>query len=97
MSLHHLSYQSTALLSVSDDAMQELLAKSRAYNTAHEVSGMLMYRDGQFVQVLEGEESVLRALYDKIRRDPRHTDVVKLVDEPLARRKFGAWAMAYRQ
>ncbi|MBD2767550.1 BLUF domain-containing protein [Hymenobacter sp. BT664] len=96
MPLHHLSYQSTALLSVSDTVMQDLLAKSRTYNTAHEVSGMLLYRDGQFVQVLEGEESVVRALYEKIRRDPRHTDVVKLADEPLTQRKFGAWAMAYR-
>jgi hypothetical protein len=97
MPLHHLSYQSTALLSVSKATMQNLLAKSRAYNLAHEVSGMLLYRNGQFVQVLEGEEPVLRALYEKIRRDPRHTDVAVLVDEPLAKRKFGSWAMAYRQ
>ncbi|WP_046243805.1 BLUF domain-containing protein, partial [Hymenobacter terrenus] len=96
MSLHYLSYQSVALQPFSDEALQDLLAKARVYNIAHQVSGMLLYRDGQFVQVLEGEEDVLRELYTKIQRDPRHTNVVTLVDEPLPQRKFSAWSMAYR-
>jgi hypothetical protein len=97
MSLHRLSYQSNALLPITGEAMQELLAKARDFNAAHGISGMLLYRDGQFVQVLEGEEAVLRTLYGKIQKDPRHTDVVTLTDEPLDQRKFGAWSMAYRQ
>ena len=96
MPLHVLSYQSIALHPLSDAQMRGLLAKARTFNTVHQISGLLLYRQGQFTQVLEGEEAVLRALYEKIERDPRHTNLVKLSDAPLAQRNFGAWAMAYR-
>lgn len=96
MSLHQISYQSTARQFLTDDDLQDLLAKARVYNAAHHISGMLLCRGGQFVQVLEGEEAVLRALYEKIKVDPRHSDLRLLVDEPLAQRQFGLWTMAYR-
>jgi hypothetical protein len=66
------------------------------YNAAHHISGMLLYRDGKFMQVLEGEETALWLLYSKILHDPRHTDIVMLADEPLPQRGFAAWSMAYR-
>ena len=90
MPLHHLIYQSTAQLAFTDDDLRALLEKARAFNSAHRISGVLLYHEGQFVQVLEGDEAVLRPLYDRIRRDARHTHVVKLADAPLPQRNFGA-------
>ena len=97
MPLHLLRYQSTAQLSLTDKDLQALLTKARAFNKLNQISGMLLYRAGQFVQVLEGEEDVLRSLYNKIACDPRHTNVLKLADEPLHQRGFAGWSMAYRQ
>lgn len=96
MPLHHLIYQSTATKPFSETDLRELLAEARNFNSNHEVSGVLLYNDGQFLQVLEGTESVLRPLYEKIRRDRRHTHVVKLTDAPLVQRNFGTWSMAFR-
>jgi hypothetical protein len=96
MPLHCLRYQSTALQPLSTRDLEGLLCKARAFNSAHQISGMLLYREGKFLQVLEGEENTLRELYAKILHDPRHAEITVLSDEPLAQRSFAAWAMAYR-
>lgn len=96
MALHHLIYQSTARLPFSDEDLRALLTKARAFNSAHHISGVLLYHDKQFVQVLEGEETVLLELYDNILHDPRHIHIVKLADAFLAQRSFGEWSMAFR-
>jgi len=61
----------------------------------HSVSGMLLYVDGSFFQVLEGEEATLEALYQKIVADPRHARVTRIIQEPIARRDFGQWTMGF--
>ena len=52
-----------------------------------------MVSDGVFVQTLEGAEDEVRELFDVIRGDSRH-DQVKLVQQTVAPRTFGRWAMA---
>lgn len=96
MPLHHLIYQSTAVSSFSDQDLHDLLAEARSFNAAHDVTGVLLYHDKQFLQVLEGTESVLQPLYEKIRGDRRHTHLVKLADAPLVQRNFAEWSMAFR-
>ena len=95
MSLHHIVYLSTAVQQMSDAELQELLTQARSFNLAHRVTGVLLYHEGQFVQVMEGEEAVVRSLYENIRRDARHNNVVKLADKNLASRSFGDWSMAF--
>jgi hypothetical protein len=57
---------------------------------------MLLYKGGNFLQVLEGpEEGVLR-LYQKISRDPRHGDVMLLTKEPIQERQFPDWSMGFQ-
>ena len=57
---------------------------------------MLLYKDGCFMQALEGEEPVVKALYAKICRDPRHHRIIPLIHEPIAERYFPDSAMAFR-
>ncbi|WP_324672126.1 BLUF domain-containing protein [Hymenobacter sp. GOD-10R] len=96
MALHHIIYQSTAIRPMADTELQELLTQARSFNAAHEITGVLLYHNTQFVQVLEGEEEVISALYEHIRADLRHTSVIKLADSPLTNRNFGDWSMAFR-
>ena len=96
MALHHIIYQSTALRSMSDADLQEILVQARSFNAAHDITGVLLYHNDQFVQVLEGDEAAISPLYERIRVDARHTSVVKLADAPLATRNFGDWSMAFR-
>ena len=72
-----------------------LLAQSRARNAAAGLTGMLLYNGGNFMQVLEGPEEAVNALYAKIGRDPRHSGLMTLLRGPLAARQFADWSMAF--
>jgi hypothetical protein len=91
-----LLYLSSAVTKFSDLELMELLAKARENNARLGVTGMLLYHDGNFLQVLEGNEAVVRPLFEKISQDPRHKSVVNLIEKPLVERQFGEWSMAFR-
>ncbi len=78
-------------------ALLGLLAKSRASNAARGVTGQLLHKDGNFMQLIEGEEAVVRALFQKIKRDPRHGGVIVLLDHQVPDREFSDWSMAFRE
>ena len=89
-------YTSTAIESFSRADLTELLKGSVQRNTRAGITGLLLYYDGTFMQTLEGEESVVIALFAKISRDPRHHHVIPLVHGPITRRDFSDSAMAFR-
>ena len=93
--LFSLTYSSTAVVPFGDDELARLLESSRVANVGTDLSGLLLYRGGRFLQVLEGPESAVRDAIDRIRRDPRHRDVRILVSEPVEERRFPDWTMGY--
>ena len=56
---------------------------------------MLLYAEGSFFQVLEGEADVVDALYAKIELDQRHDHVTLIIREPIAKRHFNDWTMGF--
>ncbi|MEQ1933623.1 MAG: BLUF domain-containing protein [Fimbriimonadaceae bacterium] len=95
MDLSHLIYVSASTqekLEFKD--IEKLLHGCRTSNAKADVTGMLIFRDGAFFQVLEGDRSVLEALFEKIGRDARHRRVIKLIAEPIPERNFSDWSMA---
>lgn len=97
MSLYSLVYVSSATKDFTDHDLQGLLKLAREKNAGLGVTGMLLYRDGFFMQALEGEESALDSLYNTIKRDPRHQDVLVVYKKPLKERKFGTWTMGFNK
>ncbi|KTR96114.1 hypothetical protein NS220_03295 [Microbacterium testaceum] len=93
--LRSVTYSSTAASDFGERELDELLASSRAANLSRDLSGMLLFRGNRFLQVLEGPESLVRELIDRIRRDPRHRDMRVLVDEEIEQRRFADWTMGY--
>jgi hypothetical protein len=96
MALHHLIYLSRATEPLSDHDLQALLAQARQNNSARHITGVLVYGNGQFAQIIEGEERVLQELYDCLLLDPRHAQVTKFADKAIAQRSFGEWSMAFQ-
>ncbi|MDD5391962.1 MAG: BLUF domain-containing protein [Thiothrix sp.] len=90
-----LVYASSADELFSQAELLELLAKARENNTRLGVSGMLLYKDGNFMQVLEGEEQTVRALYTKISHDLRHRGLLTLLQGEQAERQFPDWSMGF--
>ncbi len=93
MSLHQLVYLSQSTHKMSKEDLLALLKQAKANNAAIDVTGSLFYNGGWFMQVLEGSEATLTALYDKITNDPRHHDTRLLYKEPAAYRTFVRWSM----
>jgi hypothetical protein len=77
------------------DDLQELLDHSRRSNAANGITGALVYTDGIFLQILEGDEDRLNDLMTKIRQDVRHENVVVLQAGEVPTAVFGSWKMAY--
>lgn len=91
--LVRLLYASRALPTIDQTALQAILRQSKAHNPAQGVTGVLCFSEGIFLQVLEGGRSAVNRLYQRIVRDPRHTDVELLCFEEIAERRFAGWSM----
>ena len=90
-----ITYTSSASRPFSDGDLATLLMNSRATNRRHGLTGLLLHRDGRFLQVLEGETDAVRQRYALIAADPRHGELVRVAEEDLAERRFPDWSMAY--
>lgn len=95
-SLSLLAYTSIANHYMSHQELIDLLAVCRENNSHADVTGMLLYLEGCFFQVLEGEPDKIEALYEKISKDKRHHSVMKLTFEPPVERGFANWTMGYQ-
>lgn len=91
--LVRLIYVSRAHQPLSPEALATLMKSSRAYNTDAGITGVLMYADGVFLQLLEGGRAAVNTLYNRITRDSRHHDVVLLSYADVGERRFAGWAM----
>ena len=88
-------YTSSAIKPFSEDQLIALLQKSRTNNAPLGITGMLLYKNGEFMQVLEGEENAVRSLSKRIAADPRHTNFKVLMDRPCTDREFPDWSMGF--
>lgn len=93
--LYSLIYRSQASRAVHEVTLPPLLRKARLHNERTRLGGLLLYANGEFMQVLEGPEPALSQLYARIQADPRHFAVRTLAYGPIAERAFPDWRMAY--
>ena len=93
--LTQMVYISKEVHKFTDEELVDLLKKSRQNNVALGITGMLLYKSGKFLQVLEGETDVVEQLFDRIRNDPRHHAFIPLSIVPVKQREFGDWSMAF--
>lgn len=94
--LHSLIYVSRACRPFPTNELHSLQAKALEANRAAGISGCLLYQDGQFMQLLEGQRETILALYERIRRDPRHDNLRLVMEAPVKRRIFRDWGLILR-
>lgn len=95
--MHHIIYISRASSQLTPMELIALLLQARDKNARENITGALVYGNGQFMQVIEGEEAALTTLYERILADSRHRDVFKLADKAITERSFLNWSMAFRE
>ncbi len=71
-----------------------ILKTAMVFNRVNQITGVLCQGDGFFLQMLEGERSVINQLYGRIARDSRHKDVELVKFEEITQRKYSQWSMA---
>ncbi len=103
--MHSLIYISVAPKVVAEETLFEILEQSRISNKARDITGCLAYIEGtikgeyhcRFIQILEGPESEVISLFDKIKQDSRHTDVSLIKAGVIEKRNFGSWEMGFEK
>ncbi|WP_299189278.1 BLUF domain-containing protein [uncultured Aquimarina sp.] len=86
-----ISYVSTVDPSLSDDDMEKLFDFVKLKNNNLKITGILMYSDGNFLQVLEGKKDLIDSLFLKIKQDARHYNIIKIFDRAIVNPCFSRY------
>ena len=95
--LHCLVYLSASHPDLTEDDLEQILKFARKNNESLNITGVLIYGEGSFIQVLEGEKETVNQLYKHIRRDSRHFNLIKLLSMPIDERSFPKWRMGFKR
>lgn len=93
--LQRIVYVSRAVYALKDSELNDILATARPFNRQAGITGVLFYKNGSFLQVLEGDSERLHALLSRIKRDRRHTRMRIVSTLPIAEREFADWEMGF--
>lgn len=93
--LIHLIYCSAASHALSTEELQNIINVARRKNEKVDITGILLYSDKSFFQVLEGKEKDVNQLFDLISRDSRHLQITTIIKEKIPKREFAEWTMGF--
>lgn len=94
MSLCRLLYISSAVRDFDPDEVQLLVSAASQRNADNDLTGLLIYHDGSFLQVLEGPSETVEASYARIMQNWRHHNATVLLRETVETRAFPDFSMA---
>ena len=95
--LRQLIYISRATRVLTDEEAEALVNRAASNNRKQGITGALLYLQGAFIQVLEGEADAISGLLDRLKRDTRHRDLRLLQDVEVQDRQFKNWSMGMVQ
>ena len=81
-------YISDSIEHESVDKLKTLYLKARANNQKYNITGVLIYNNQNFLQVLEGEEAIVNATYERIKFDRRHKNIFEVINTYIDERIF---------
>jgi hypothetical protein len=95
--MRQLLYVSNTAQHVGVGELDDILTASRHNNALMGITGLLLFIDGGFLQMLEGEERAVRELYGRIAADPRHINPQLMLDREVPVRAFPEWSMGFER
>jgi Sensors of blue-light using FAD len=95
--IFQLVYSSVATQEFWPEDLFALVEKTRQKNAARAITGMLLFHEGEFLQLLEGPEQAVRDCFAIIERDPRHTSIKVAMTSSPGQRDFPEWTMGFEQ
>ena len=93
--MYQLIYVSSARQLLSKEELLSILKRSRENNARLGITGLLLYREGNILQLLEGEKTLVDRIFSNVSRDDRHFNVITLFRGEVAEREFPDWSMGF--
>jgi len=93
--LFALTYLSKATRDLLPEELDSILLQARLFNASEQVTGVLLYGDECFFQLLEGSETSVRRVFDRVSRARAHKNIQVLSEGPIAERCFESWHMGF--
>jgi hypothetical protein len=95
--LSQLVYVSNRKQSCSEQEIEKILESCKKNNPPLNITGVLLYSDTRFIQLVEGDAKLLGTLYDKIKSDSRHDQVRMISYGPIKQKAFPSWHMGAKK
>jgi hypothetical protein len=93
--MKNIVYVSTALKLLDNDELLNILDTARKNNAERGITGVLLYSEGVFIQLLEGDDDEVDHIFAQIEKDTRHKNMITLIDEDIRTRDFPDWSMGF--
>jgi Sensors of blue-light using FAD len=91
---YQLAYCSILKEAMSPTQLDALVAHAQEANARSGITGLMMIDKGLIVQWIEGRRDVVRGLWDKLLKDPRHYCIVELLHRDFQeQRTYPDWSM----
>jgi hypothetical protein len=95
LSMFYLLYVSSAVKLMDNDELLKLHQVSQKNNKKSEITGMLLYQEGNFMQIIEGNKERVLELFSKVTMDKHHKDIYKIMSGSIEKRNFNDWSMGF--
>lgn len=86
-----ISYVSTASKDLQEQKIDDIMVQSGKHNNDRRLTGILFYNERNFFQLLEGEKEIVENLYEKIKQDHRHKDIIQILEKPVYKSAFDGY------
>ena len=93
MQLTSVTYTSLARLDLQTSDLEDIHRTAREVNALEGITGLLVFNGTHFLQIIEGSESAIDELVQRLRGDPRHTGFEIRDQRKVDARSFPDWSM----
>ena len=93
--MYELIFCSSASQNIKAADLENILNTARAFNTKNDITGCLLYYKNEFIQILEGDKTIVKNLYNSINQDMRHNNTILVAEGEKPERSFDNWSMAF--
>ncbi|MCC6392753.1 MAG: BLUF domain-containing protein [Bryobacterales bacterium] len=90
-----LIYVSSASHPMEKRELNALLEVTRRNNERDGITGTLVYSEGNFLEVLEGDTEAVHETFRRILKDTRHGGILVLSERKIKEREFAGWSMGW--
>ena len=93
--LKTICYISDSKINKSINDFNDLILTAKSNNAKNNITGVLVYKNNNFLQVLEGHTETVDSVFDKIRMDQRHQNIFKIINTSIDERFFEEYEFGF--